>query len=328
MSDKRGLSIAVLTFVIWFLFAGCPGPGGGVSPNPGGGAPPSGPGQVDTGAGNAGILQFIGAAYSQSENGGSVVFILSRTGGSDGPVSVSYATRDLTATAGSDYFQQSGSMSWGDADAGNKIFSVTLIDDGTYEGDETFEVALGNPTGGATLGSNHMATVTIVENDPKGVVDQKQLLTDTSLESGIGGTSQQKLAQVITAGISGHVVAVRMPINWTNSGSLLIEMQGVTSNMPDGTVLASESFAGANFPVEESDGFRTFVFSAPVTPMSGDKFAVVLSAIAGQGGILCGPQGNPYLGGDGFFDARPNHPGWVQNFSRVDLPFETIVLVQ
>jgi hypothetical protein len=279
-------------------------------------------------AGTAGILQFSSATCGLKENGGSVTISVNRAEGSSGTVGVIYATGDGTAIAGSDYAAKSGSLSWGDGDTVNKSFSVAIIDDGTYEGDETFKVTLSNPTGGAALGSDKLAIISILENDPPGVVDQKQLLVDTSRESGIGGTSQQKLAQVVTAGMSALVVAVRMPISWTNSGSLLMEIQGVTASMPNGTVLTSEIYSGADFPGKESDGFRSFVFSTPVTLTAGDMFAIVLSEAGGQGGILCGPQGDPYPGGDAFYDARPNKPGWVKMTTRLDLPFETIVLIQ
>jgi hypothetical protein len=277
--------------------------------------------------GTAGILQFSSATYSLKEDGGSVTISVNRAEGSYGTVGVIYATGDGTAIAGSDYTSKSGSLNWGDGDTVNKSFSVAIINDGTYEGDETFKVTLSSPTGGAALGSDKMATISILENDPQGVVDQKQLLVDTSRAFGIGGTSQQKLAQVVTAGMSALVVAVRMPISWTNSGSLLIEIQGVTTSMPNGTVLTSEIYSGADFPGKESDEFRNFVFSTPVTLTAGDMFAIVLSEAGGQGEILCGPQGDPYPGGDAY-DARPNRPGWVKMTTRLDLPFETIVLIQ
>ena len=43
-------------------------------------------------------------------------------------------------------------------------FTVTLVDDATAEGDETFTVTLSNPAN-ATLGTPHVATVTIVDDE-------------------------------------------------------------------------------------------------------------------------------------------------------------------
>src|SRR5262249_42301788 len=45
-----------------------------------------------------GTLQFSNAAYSVNENAGTATITVTRTGGSDGAVSVNYATSDGTAT--------------------------------------------------------------------------------------------------------------------------------------------------------------------------------------------------------------------------------------
>src|SRR5262249_8182684 len=49
-----------------------------------------------------GALQFSSATYAVNENGGAATVTVTRTGGSSGAVSVSYATSNGTATAGSD----------------------------------------------------------------------------------------------------------------------------------------------------------------------------------------------------------------------------------
>ena len=112
-----------------------------------------------------GALQFSSPTYSVSESGGSVTITVRRTGGSDGAVAVNYATRNGTATAGSDYTSGSGTLSWGNGDIANKTFSVSILNDGVYEGNETVNLALSNPTGGATLGSPSTAVLTINDNE-------------------------------------------------------------------------------------------------------------------------------------------------------------------
>jgi len=114
----------------------------------------------------AGSLQFSSATYSVDENGGSVTITVTRTGGSSGTVGVGYGTSNGTATAGSDYTATSGTLSWANGDTGNKTFSIPILDDSTYEGNETVNLTLSSPTGGATLGSPSTAVLTIIENDP------------------------------------------------------------------------------------------------------------------------------------------------------------------
>jgi hypothetical protein len=112
-----------------------------------------------------GILSFSSAAYSAGEGDGSVTITVSRAGGSAGAVSVDYATGNGSATAGSDYTAASGTLDWADGDGADKTFAVNIADDGSIEGDETFSVALTNPTGGAVLGTQSSSVVTIVDND-------------------------------------------------------------------------------------------------------------------------------------------------------------------
>jgi hypothetical protein len=117
-----------------------------------------------TQATSPGVLQFSSATYSVGENGGSVVLNVARTGAAGGAVSVDYATSDGTATANSDYTAASGTLNFADGET-QKAITINVNDDAAVEGDETFTVALSNPTGGATLGSVNAATVTIIDND-------------------------------------------------------------------------------------------------------------------------------------------------------------------
>ena len=161
------------------------------------------------------------------------------------------------------------------------------------------------------------------------VTDQQQPVINTTVGNlAIGWQSEQVLAQVITAGISGYLLAVEMPITRT-SGDLVIEIQNVTESEPNGIVLTSETFNGTNFPAADSTGFRRFNFSTIIGFTAGNVFAIVMRSPEGSYSISQGPEGNPYSGGDGFFDARPNTPGvWVPislGTDISDLPFKTIV---
>jgi ribosomal protein L35AE/L33A len=113
----------------------------------------------------AGTLQFSAADYSVDEDGGSVEITVTREGGSDGAVSVRCASSNGSATAGNDYVQTTDTLNWGNGDNANKSCTVPILDDSIIEGDETFNMALSNSTGGATIGSPGTAVVTITDND-------------------------------------------------------------------------------------------------------------------------------------------------------------------
>jgi len=114
--------------------------------------------------GNPGVVQFAASTSAVSEAAGNVVVSVSRTGGSTGPASVSYATASGTATSGSDFSPRSGTLSWIDGDAAAKTITIPITNDALIEGNETFTVTLSNATG-ATLGSPAVTTVTITDDD-------------------------------------------------------------------------------------------------------------------------------------------------------------------
>ena len=113
-----------------------------------------------------GALQFNAATYTVAETGGSASITVSRTGGSDGSVTVNYATSDGTATngAGNDYTSASGTLTFANGET-SKSFSVPVLDDANFEGDETVNLTLSGPTGGATLGAQGTAVLTITDNE-------------------------------------------------------------------------------------------------------------------------------------------------------------------
>src|SRR5262249_40584350 len=112
-----------------------------------------------------GTLQLGAATYSVGETGGSATITVTRTGGSTGLVGVTLATSNGTATSGSDYTAVTQTVSFADGDMANKTVTIPILDDGVFEGNETVNIALTNPTGGVTLGNPNTALLTIVDNE-------------------------------------------------------------------------------------------------------------------------------------------------------------------
>jgi hypothetical protein len=112
-----------------------------------------------------GTVQFSLASYSVNENGGTATITVTRTGGSDGAVSVDFATTDGTALQPGDYTTAAGVLNWADGDGAPKNFQVTIIDDSGDEPDETVNLTLTNAQGGAAIGSPGAAVLTILDDD-------------------------------------------------------------------------------------------------------------------------------------------------------------------
>lgn len=96
-----------------------------------------------------------------------LVFTVTRTGGSDGAATVDFATANGTASAGSDYAAQSGTLTFADGET-SKTITVAVTGDANVEPNETLVVNLTNATGGATI-ADAQATGTITNDDVAGL---------------------------------------------------------------------------------------------------------------------------------------------------------------
>lgn len=108
------------------------------------------------------VAEFSVSAVSVLEGAASVTLTVRRSSGV-GVSSVSFTTRNGTATAGSDYTARSGSVSFA-AGTTTATVSVSLLNDSLWEPPETFFVDL-TGVSGAALGTNRTATVTITDDD-------------------------------------------------------------------------------------------------------------------------------------------------------------------
>ena len=140
-------------------------------------------------------LDFAVSGFSVREYSNFVTLVVRRVGGTVNPVSVQFATSDVTATNGIDYLggtnflaltgdhfetdtNGSGSVFFVPGES-SKTITLAILDDTLGEGNETFLVTLSNAQGpellalpGATLlGTNVTATVTILDNETPGNVD-------------------------------------------------------------------------------------------------------------------------------------------------------------
>jgi len=119
----------------------------------------------DTPPASPGVIQFAQAAYSVGEATGTVTLVATRTSGSSSNVNGYYRTANGTATAGQDYTATTNFVTWADGDTANKNFAITILNDSVVESNETFTVTFFTTFGGATIGAQAAATVTITDDD-------------------------------------------------------------------------------------------------------------------------------------------------------------------
>ncbi len=108
-------------------------------------------------------LQFSAANYNVAEDPTTAVITVTRAGDFNGAISVSYATSDGTAQQTSDYSNSLGTLTFASGQT-SKTFTVPINEDSLVEGNETVTLTLSSPTGGAVLGTQTTATLTILDD--------------------------------------------------------------------------------------------------------------------------------------------------------------------
>ena len=114
-----------------------------------------------------GELVFLNTSISVDE-GNPAKITISRINGSDGALSVSYETSDITATAGSDYQPISGTVSWADQESGDRSLTISTLTDKLPEPTEELNL---------NFSSNNSLTSTIFSADSV-LIKIKDVTTD------------------------------------------------------------------------------------------------------------------------------------------------------
>jgi hypothetical protein len=103
------------------------------------------------------------AGYTVTEGCSVASIAVDRTGDNSQAATVDYETKDATALQRTDYTLASGTLSFSPGES-SKTFDVLITRDAYAEGNETVNLSLSNPTGGATLGAPSTVTLTIIDD--------------------------------------------------------------------------------------------------------------------------------------------------------------------
>ncbi|WP_295133221.1 Calx-beta domain-containing protein [uncultured Reyranella sp.] len=108
-------------------------------------------------------ISVADATVTEGNNGTSnLAFTVTLSAAASGPVTVAYATSDVSAKAGQDYAARSGTLTFAAGET-SKVVLVPVTGDTTVEANETLKLTLSSPTG-ATI-DDGVATGTIVNDD-------------------------------------------------------------------------------------------------------------------------------------------------------------------
>jgi uncharacterized delta-60 repeat protein/uncharacterized repeat protein (TIGR01451 family) len=115
-------------------------------------------------------IGFATNAYYVNEDIGTIYLSATRSGMISNTITVNYNTTNGTATAGLDYTNRSGSITFNPGET-NKLIAVPITDDSVVEDTETFSVRLWNTNlTNITFRSGGLTTVTIIDNDSSIIV--------------------------------------------------------------------------------------------------------------------------------------------------------------
>jgi hypothetical protein len=209
-----------------------------------------------------GTLQFSAPTFAANVTGGVATITVTRNNGSQGTVTVSYATSDGSATAGLSYTATAGTLTFGPGIT-SQSFTIPILSGAAGRGNQTVNVTLSTPTGGATLGAQTTAVLTLIDNTQNIQAGQLAFATNDFIATVTGG--------------SATITLVR-----TNGGSGTVTVQYATS---DGTAQAGVRYLATSGTLTFGNGVTTQSFTIPLLnprTVQGDQTVnLTLSAIVG-----------------------------------------------
>ncbi|MGF1502116.1 MAG: ExeM/NucH family extracellular endonuclease [Paracoccaceae bacterium] len=120
---------------------------------------------------NATLLSINDVTMMEGDSGTTdFVFTVTRSGDTSGVTMVDFATADGTATAGSDYTSNSGTLTFMAGGPNTQTVTVSVTGDMDAEQNETFNVALSNATNGAFI--SDATGLGTIQNDDGVVISQ------------------------------------------------------------------------------------------------------------------------------------------------------------
>ena len=209
------------------------------------------------------IIPTVSVSDASAAEGDAVAFTVSLSAAGSRQVTVQYATSGGTATSGTDFTAESGTLTFA-ANETSKTVSVATTDDSVDEDDETFTLTLSSPAN-ATLG-DATATGTINDNDESlpavGVSDASAAEGD---------------AVAFTVSLSA-ASSRQVTVDYATSGGTATSGTDYTAESGTLTFGANEtsktvSVATTDDSVDEEDETFTLTLSSPANATLGDATA-------------------------------------------------------
>ena len=159
----------------------------------------------------------VSVSDASATEGDAVEFAVSLSAANSGQVSVQYATSGGTATSGTDFTAESGTLTFA-ANETSKTVSVATTDDSTDEDNEIFTLRLSGPTN-ATLG-DATATGTIVDDDDAVPLTAEFQNVPAAHDGSTAFTMRVSFSEDLVAGGSGRKLARALTLAGATRGTV------------------------------------------------------------------------------------------------------------
>jgi CSLREA domain-containing protein len=223
---------------------------------------------VADGSPGAGDIQFMSATYSVGEGGGTASITVQRVGGSNGSITSTFSTSNGTAQEPGDYTAvNSFPITFAEGDTVPKTVTVSIVNDTTFEGNETVNLSLSHPRvinfappDGATPQDPYSAVLTITENDSPPVFT----IDDVAHSEGNSGTTAYTFTVTKTGSTAVNATVDYATVNGTATAPSDFTATGATLTfLPADTTKQFTVQVNGDTLVESNEAF-TVPLSTPV----------------------------------------------------------------
>lgn len=247
---------------------------------------------------DAASLSVTDVSLTEGDAGTQIMtFTITRTGDAV-PVTVSFATEDVTATAGVDYVATSGIRLLGAGETSETV-EVVINGDIDLEADETFRLVLSNPTNGVTL-ADGIGIGTILDDDAApelpvvsvtlepASAEEGSSFTLTVLRTGADLSQPTTVTYTIT-GAAANASDISSPL----SGTITLPADATSASVAVVTVDDLEVEPDEAFTVTLSDPVNATIGtdSASATILDNDEPPINVICGTDEGEVIYGTEG-------------------------------------
>jgi uncharacterized delta-60 repeat protein len=257
-----------------------------------------------------GYLSLSTNYYTGSKSAGFINFVVNRTSGSLGSLSVQYATSDGTgpnaAVNGVDYIRATNTLNWSSGDVTPRTVTISLTNVFTISANKQFNVSLSNPALNGISDLSLMGTTNAITNATLVIINDNnagtlQFSAPSCLVNENGGSAT--LTVIRTGGAAGPATVNYStsdgPHAFTGTGHVTTNYAGITNGLL--TFGPGEIAKSFDVPIKD-DG-------VPDDPLNNFYFNVALTNVSGA--VLGSPTNAQVYILDAFYNSNrsPGSPG-------------------